>query len=135
MGRDSSVGIATRYGLDGPGSNPDGGRDCPHPGAHPASYTMSTGSSPGLKWPGCGVDHPPASRAEVKERVELYLYSPFGLRSLFFCSRNDIMKISPRGVLFKLCFPKYIVETYFKLAVIQLFNLNYFCYFHFILKF
>ena len=25
MGRDSSVGIATRYGLDGPGSNPGGG--------------------------------------------------------------------------------------------------------------
>ena len=25
MGRDSSVGIATCYGLDGPGSNPGGG--------------------------------------------------------------------------------------------------------------
>ena len=25
VGRDSSVGIANRYGLDGPGSNPDGG--------------------------------------------------------------------------------------------------------------
>jgi len=25
MGRDSAVGIATRYGLDGPGSNPGGG--------------------------------------------------------------------------------------------------------------
>ena len=30
-GRDSSVGIATRYGLDGPGSNPGGGRDFPYP--------------------------------------------------------------------------------------------------------
>jgi len=32
VGRDSSVDIATRYGLDGPGSNPDGGgifRTCP----------------------------------------------------------------------------------------------------------
>jgi len=28
--RDSSVGIATRYRLDGPGSNPVGGRDFPH---------------------------------------------------------------------------------------------------------
>jgi len=27
---------------------------------------------------GRGVEHPPHSRAEVKERVELYLYSPFG---------------------------------------------------------
>ena len=28
--------------------------------------------------PGPGVDHPPPSVAEVKERVELYLYSPSG---------------------------------------------------------
>jgi len=25
-------------------------------GAHPASYTMGTGSFLGVKWPGCGVD-------------------------------------------------------------------------------
>ena len=30
------------------------------PGAHPASYTMGTGSFPGVQRPGCGVDHPPA---------------------------------------------------------------------------
>jgi hypothetical protein len=46
------------------------------PGAHPASYTMGTGSLPGVKWPGRGGDHPPSSSARVKERVELYLYSP-----------------------------------------------------------
>ena len=28
------------------------------PGAHPASYTMSTGSYPGVKRPGRGIDHP-----------------------------------------------------------------------------
>jgi len=27
---------------------------------------------------GCGVDDPPPSRAEVKEKVELYLYPPSG---------------------------------------------------------
>jgi hypothetical protein len=48
------------------------------PGAHPASYTMGTGSFPGVKRPGRGVDHPPPSSAEVKERVDLYLYSPSG---------------------------------------------------------
>jgi hypothetical protein len=48
------------------------------PGAHPASYTMGTGSFPGVKWPGRGGDHQPLSSAEVKERVELYLYSPSG---------------------------------------------------------
>jgi len=48
------------------------------PEAHTTSYTMGTGSYPGLKWPGRGVDHPPASSAEVNERVELYLYSLSG---------------------------------------------------------
>jgi len=41
------------------------------PGAHPDSYTMDTGSFPGVKLPGRGVDNPPPSSAEVKERVEL----------------------------------------------------------------
>jgi hypothetical protein len=31
-----------------------------------------------VKRPGCGVNHPHPSSAEVKERVDLYLYSPFG---------------------------------------------------------
>ena len=35
----SSVGIATDYGLDGPGSNP-GGDEIFRPGAHSASYKM-----------------------------------------------------------------------------------------------
>ena len=52
---DSSVGIETDYPLDGPGSNPDGGRDFPPvqtgPGAHPAYCKMGTGSFPGVK---CG---------------------------------------------------------------------------------
>jgi len=46
--------------------------------AHPASYTKDTGSFPGVKRPGSGVGHPPQSSAEVKERVELHLYSPSG---------------------------------------------------------
>jgi hypothetical protein len=45
---------------------------------NPASYRMGTGSFPGVKRPGRGVDHPPQSSAEVKERVELNLYSPYG---------------------------------------------------------
>jgi hypothetical protein len=32
----------------------------------------------GVKRPWRGVDHPPSSSAEVKERVELYLYFPSG---------------------------------------------------------
>jgi hypothetical protein len=47
----------------------------PGPEAHPASYTMGTGSFPGIKRPGSGVNHPLLSIAKVKEIVELYFYS------------------------------------------------------------
>jgi len=52
------------------------------PGAHPASYTMGTRSFPGVKRPGHGIDHPSASRADVKEGVDLHLYSNLGLHGL-----------------------------------------------------
>jgi len=35
---------------------------------------MGIGSFPGVKRPGHGVNHPPPSSAEVKERVELPLF-------------------------------------------------------------
>ena len=68
--RDSAVGIATRYGLDGPGieSRWVARFSAPvqtDPGAQPAFYTMGTGSFPGVKRLGRGVDHPPPSSAEV----------------------------------------------------------------------
>jgi hypothetical protein len=47
------------------------------PGAHSASYKMGTGSFTGVKRTRRGVDYP-LSRAEVKERVQLYIYSSFG---------------------------------------------------------
>ena len=43
---------------------------------YPASFS-------GVKRPGCGVDLPPPSSAEVKEEIEVYLYSPSGLHGLF----------------------------------------------------
>jgi len=46
------------------------------PEAHPASYAMGTGLFPGEKQPWRGVNHPPTSIATVKERMELYFYSP-----------------------------------------------------------
>jgi len=63
-GRDSAVCIATGYELDGPGIESRWGArfSVPvqtGPGAHPASYTMGTGSFPGVKRPGFGVDHHP----------------------------------------------------------------------------
>jgi len=72
MGRDSSVGIATRYGLDGPGieSRWTERFSAPvqaGPGAHPASYTMGNGTLPGVKRPGSGVDHPPHIAPRLKK--------------------------------------------------------------------
>jgi hypothetical protein len=87
--RDSSVGIATGYGLDGPWIESRCGARFSAPvqngsEAHPASCAVGTGSFPGVKWPWRGVDHPPPSRAEVNERVELYTYSlSLGLLGLF----------------------------------------------------
>jgi hypothetical protein len=52
------------------------------PGAHPAFYTMGTGSFPGIKRQERCVDHPHPSSAEVKERVEVYLYTP-GLEQFY----------------------------------------------------
>jgi hypothetical protein len=88
MGWDSSVSIATRYGLDGLGNESQCGPrfSAPiqtGPGALPASYTMGTRSFTGVKRPGHGVDNPPPSSVEIKETVELYLYSPFGPMWLF----------------------------------------------------
>ena len=74
-GRDSSLGIAIRYGLNGPGIESPWEARFSAPvqtcrWAHPASCTTGTGSLPGVKRPGRGVDHPPPPRAEVKERLE-----------------------------------------------------------------
>ena len=74
--------------LDGPGIESLRGEHFPHPsrpvlGVHPAIYTRGTGSFPGVKRPELSLDHSPLSSATVKERVELYLYSPLGLRGLF----------------------------------------------------
>jgi hypothetical protein len=52
-------------------------------GAQPAPCIMCTGSVPEVKRPGFGVDHSPPPSTEVKERVQLYPYSPLDLHSLF----------------------------------------------------
>jgi hypothetical protein len=64
------------------GSNPGGARFSAliqtSSGANSVLYTIGTGPFPRVKRSGRGVDHPPTYSAEVKERVELYLYSTSG---------------------------------------------------------
>jgi hypothetical protein len=75
------VGIATAYGLDGPGIKSRLGRDFQHL-SRPARRT----TQPPVKWvphlfrgkmrPGRDADTSLPSSFEVKNTVELYLYSP-----------------------------------------------------------
>ena len=44
------------------------------PRAHSASYAVSTPSFLGVKRPEPGINHPPTSNVEVKERIELCIY-------------------------------------------------------------
>jgi hypothetical protein len=87
VGRDSAVGIATRYGLDGPVIKLRWGAKFSAPvqtgaGAHPVSYTMGTESiSQGVKWPGRGVDHPPPSSPSGPSWPVLGWTLPFTLPS------------------------------------------------------
>jgi hypothetical protein len=81
--QDRSVGIATRYGLQGPGIESLWGRDFPHSpsqswGPPSLLYNGYRVSLPGPKRPGRDVNHSPLSSTEIKERVELHFYFPSG---------------------------------------------------------
>ena len=105
-GRDSSVGIANSYGLDGPGieSRWVAKFSAPvqnDPGAHPASYSGNRFSVPGVKRSGRGVDHPSHLAPRLKKHCS-YTSSP----SVIFlaCSRVNWMYFA-RTVQQILCYP------------------------------
>jgi hypothetical protein len=82
-GPGSSVGIATRYGLDVPGIDSRRRRDFPHlsrPALGPTQPRIQwvTGLFPGVKRLGRDADPSPLLVLRSKNRVELYLYSPYG---------------------------------------------------------
>ena len=73
----SSVGIAARYGLDGPRIQSRWGRNFPHasrPALGPTQPPVQwiPGLSRGVKRPGRDADHPPPAKCRGQERVELY---------------------------------------------------------------
>ena len=53
------------------------------PEAHPASYTMGTGSFSEVNWPGRGVDHPPHLAPRLKKAQSYTSTSLLGLHGLF----------------------------------------------------
>jgi hypothetical protein len=88
MSLDSSVGIATGYGLDDRGVGvrvPESVKNF----LFSTSSRLALGStqppiqwlpgalSPGLKRQGREVDHSPPTSAEVKKNVDLYIHSPY----------------------------------------------------------
>jgi len=83
VARNNVVGIATRYGLGGPGiESRRGGHFFPHPSRlalwaiqPPVQWVQV--SSQGVKQSECDFDHTP-SGAEVKDKVELHFYPPLG---------------------------------------------------------
>jgi hypothetical protein len=83
-----AVGLATHYGLDGMGIEFRCGRYFPYQsrqalGAAPSAIHWVLVHSRGVNRSGRGFDHQPQFGAEVKERVEVYLYSPVDLYGLF----------------------------------------------------
>ena len=69
--QDSVVGTAIHYGLDSLGIKSWGG-DLPHK-SRPALYNGYQVTLTEVKRLGHGINYPPPSSAEVKERVKLYL--------------------------------------------------------------
>jgi len=72
VGWDSWAGMATGYWIGRSGDSIPVGTKFSAPvqtgsGPHPASYTMGTGSFPGVKRSGRGVEHPPLSSRLKKE--------------------------------------------------------------------
>jgi hypothetical protein len=91
--RDSSVGIATEQGLDGP-SSISGMQDFSllhsvqtSSGTHPASYSL------GIRPPGREVDHSPPSGAEVKNSGVILQLPPISSRH----KKNKLHGLSPRA--------------------------------------
>jgi len=81
-GPGSSVGIATGYGLDGPGIESRWEQDFPHlsrPALGPTQPSVQwvLGLSRGKERPGRDADPSPPCSVVGHERVELYLYSPY----------------------------------------------------------
>ena len=79
MDRDSSVGIATCYWLNGLRFGSRWARHFPHPSRlalRPTQRLVQRVQDSVVERPGRGVGHPPLSSIEIKENVDVYLSPP-----------------------------------------------------------
>jgi len=98
LGRSSSVGIATRYGVVGPGVESRWSEifqtfPYRHWGPHSLLLNGYWVSFLRVKRTESGIYHPSPSTVKIKDRVWLYLYSPSGFRLNFtFTILNTVTK-------------------------------------------
>jgi hypothetical protein len=107
---DSAVCIAPRYRLDGPEIKSRWVARFSIPvhtclRAQPASCTMGTGPFPGVKRPGCGVDHLPNLVPKLKNGFSYTFALPLGLHGLFqdeltFASRSQTVDMLTYALTF-----------------------------------
>ena len=101
MAPDNSVGIGTRYGLDGPEIESRWGQifrtRLARPWNPPSFLYSGYRVFSGVKTTGAWCWPPTPYSGKVKERVELYLYSSFGPSWSFLCWNLPL----PLPLLFK----------------------------------
>ena len=88
VGRESSVGIATPHGLDGPGIESRWKRDFRHQSRPALGPTIppiqwAPGLSRGYSGPGRGVDHPPPLALRLKKENSHTFTPPLSLSELY----------------------------------------------------
>ena len=115
MGRNSAVGIATRYGMDGPAIESPWVTRFFAPfqtghGTHPASYTVSTGSFRGVKRPGRGVDHPPHLALKLKNEWSYVYLLP--LWAFVACYRVNSIGVLIKVIVFRILNLKLLKPTF-----------------------
>jgi hypothetical protein len=128
VGRDSSVGIATRYGLDGPGiesrwrrifrTRPD------RPWGPPSLLYNRYRVLLGVKRPGRGVDHPPHLAPRSNKEWSYTSTPPVGLRGLFYGELYPYLyqwRIKPSTC----SVPGFLFHANFQLIQLQWFYITY----------